>query len=94
MLLGDLSIYGGDYMDKIKVIGEQTLSGKIYISGSKNSAVALIPAAILSDKAVIDKVPNISDGIVKANTAFSPETVLPVSVPASVTAKVVPPFPK
>ncbi len=48
-------------MDKIKVIGEQTLSGKIYISGSKNSAVALIPAAILSDKAVIDKVPSISD---------------------------------
>ncbi|MBR3198786.1 MAG: UDP-N-acetylglucosamine 1-carboxyvinyltransferase [Bacilli bacterium] len=48
-------------MDKIKVIGEQTLSGKIYISGAKNSAVALIPAAILSDKAVIDRVPNISD---------------------------------
>ena len=48
-------------MDKIKVIGEQTLSGKIYISGAENSAVALIPAAILSDKAVIDRVPNISD---------------------------------
>lgn len=48
-------------MDKIKVIGEQTLSGKIHISGSKNSAVSLIPAAILSDHVVIEKVPKISD---------------------------------
>lgn len=48
-------------MDKIRVIGEQTLSGKIYISGSKNSAVSLIPAAILSDKVLIEKVPRISD---------------------------------
>lgn len=48
-------------MDKIKVIGRQTLSGKIHISGSKNSVVSLIPAAILSDKAVIEKIPRISD---------------------------------
>ncbi|MBR3898080.1 MAG: UDP-N-acetylglucosamine 1-carboxyvinyltransferase [Bacilli bacterium] len=48
-------------MDKIKVIGEQILSGKIHISGSKNSVVSLIPAAILSDNVVIEKVPNISD---------------------------------
>ena len=48
-------------MDKIKVIGGQVLNGKIYISGSKNSAVSLIPAAILSDKVVIEKVPRISD---------------------------------
>lgn len=48
-------------MDKIKVIGRQTLSGKIYISGSKNSVVSLIPAAILSDKTVIEKIPRISD---------------------------------
>ncbi len=52
---------GGDFMDKIKVIGGQVLNGKIYISGSKNSAVSLIPAAILSDKVVIEKVPRISD---------------------------------
>ena len=59
-----LEIYvenGCDYMDMIKVVGGQTLSGKIYISGSKNSAVSLIPAAILSDKVVIEKVPKISD---------------------------------
>ncbi len=48
-------------MDRIKVIGEQTLSGKIYISGSKNSVVSLIPAAILSDNTVIEKIPKISD---------------------------------
>lgn len=48
-------------MDKIKVIGGQILSGKIYISGSKNSVVSLLPAAILSDESVIEKVPHISD---------------------------------
>ena len=48
-------------MDKIKVIGGQTLSGKINISGSKNSVVSLIPAAILSDSTVIEKIPRISD---------------------------------
>ena len=48
-------------MDKIKVIGKQILSGKIYISGSKNSVVSLLPAAILSDETIIEKVPHISD---------------------------------
>ena len=48
-------------MDRIKVIGEQTLTGKIYISGSKNSVVSLIPAALLSDRATIEKIPHISD---------------------------------
>ena len=48
-------------MDKIKVIGKQILSGKIYISGSKNSVVSLLPAAILSDETIIEKVPYISD---------------------------------
>lgn len=48
-------------MDKIKVIGGKTLSGQIYISGSKNSVVSLIPAALLSDKVVLKKIPHISD---------------------------------
>jgi len=49
-------------MKQIKIIGEQKLSGSIRISGAKNSAVALIPASILSDEIVkIDNVPNISD---------------------------------
>lgn len=49
-------------MKRIKIEGGRTLSGTINISGAKNSAVALIPAAILSDeKVVIDNIPNISD---------------------------------
>ena len=49
-------------MKKIKIIGGKTLTGTINISGAKNSAVALIPAAILSDEYVeIDNIPNISD---------------------------------
>ncbi len=49
-------------MKRIKIEGGRTLSGTINISGAKNSAVALIPAAILSDEqVVIDNIPNISD---------------------------------
>ena len=49
-------------MPKIKIEGNHKLSGEIYISGAKNSAVALIPAAILCDEVVkISNVPNISD---------------------------------
>lgn len=48
-------------MDRIKVIGGKTLTGQIYISGSKNSVVSLIPAALLSDKVVLKKIPHISD---------------------------------
>lgn len=49
-------------MKKIKIVGGKTLTGTINISGAKNSAVALIPAAILSDEYVeIDNIPNISD---------------------------------
>lgn len=53
----------GDVNIKTIVIeGGKTLSGTINISGAKNSAVALIPAAILSDEEVIiDNLPNISD---------------------------------
>ena len=49
-------------MKRIKIEGGNLLSGTINISGAKNSAVALIPAAILSDEeVVIENVPNISD---------------------------------
>ena len=49
-------------MHKIIIEGGKTLSGEIKISGSKNSAVALIPAAVLCDEEVtIANVPNISD---------------------------------
>lgn len=49
-------------MKQIKIKGGRTLEGTIKISGAKNSAVALIPASLLSDGVVtIDNVPNISD---------------------------------
>ena len=49
-------------MKRIKIKGNNVLSGTIKISGAKNSAVALIPASILSDDVVtLDNVPNISD---------------------------------
>ncbi|WP_091659856.1 UDP-N-acetylglucosamine 1-carboxyvinyltransferase [Alteribacillus iranensis] len=49
-------------MDKLMVEGGHPLQGKIHISGAKNSAVALIPAAILADSEVsIDNLPKISD---------------------------------
>jgi len=49
-------------MDKIKIIGGDRLRGMIKVSGAKNSAVALIPAAILADSPVtIEGLPDISD---------------------------------
>ncbi len=49
-------------MYKIIIEGNKKLTGEIKISGSKNSAVALIPAAVLCDEEVtIANVPNISD---------------------------------
>ena len=49
-------------MKQIKISGEKELSGTIRISGAKNAAVALIPAAILTDDEVtICNVPEISD---------------------------------
>lgn len=49
-------------MKKLVINGNKELSGEIKISGAKNSVVALIPAAILSDEDVtLYNVPNISD---------------------------------
>ena len=49
-------------MKKIKINGGKELRESIKISGAKNSAVALVPASLLSDGIVtIDNVPNISD---------------------------------
>ena len=49
-------------MHKIIIEGNNKLNGKIRISGSKNSAVALVPAAVLCDEEVtIANIPNISD---------------------------------
>ena len=49
-------------MKILEIEGGKTLSGTVRISGAKNSAVALIPAAILSDDAVtICNIPEITD---------------------------------
>ncbi|MDD3453328.1 MAG: UDP-N-acetylglucosamine 1-carboxyvinyltransferase [Bacilli bacterium] len=49
-------------MKQIKINGGYPLSGEIQISGAKNSAVALVPASLLSDEIVnIDNIPDISD---------------------------------
>lgn len=49
-------------MKQIIIEGNKKLSGTIKIGGAKNSAVALIPAAILADGVVkLTNVPNISD---------------------------------
>ncbi len=49
-------------MSKIVVNGGKMLNGEIKVSGAKNSAVALIPAAILCDDIIeIGNVPNITD---------------------------------
>ena len=49
-------------MKQIKIEGGHILSGTVNISGAKNSAVALVPASLLSDEEVkIDNIPNISD---------------------------------
>src|SRR5690625_1242402 len=51
-------------MEKIIVSGGHLLQGTVRINGAKNSAVALLPAAILADSVVtIDGLPDISDVI-------------------------------
>jgi len=49
-------------MEKFVIHGPKPLYGDVYISGSKNAAVAIIPAAILIDgSCVIENIPNIGD---------------------------------
>lgn len=50
-------------MEKLVIEGGKRLSGKVKISGAKNAAVAILPAAILADNGVctIDNLPNIED---------------------------------
>ena len=49
-------------MEKYIVKGGKPLKGEVYISGAKNSAVALLPATVLAnDVCVLENVPDISD---------------------------------
>ena len=49
-------------MAKYEIHGGKPLNGTVVISGAKNAAVAILPAALLvSGKCRIENVPNISD---------------------------------
>ncbi len=59
-------------MDSIIVNGGRRLKGEVNISGAKNAAIAVIPAAILSDGVCrIDNIPNISDVFTELETLKS-----------------------
>ncbi len=56
-------------MDKLIIKGQRPLKGEVSISGAKNAAVAIIPAAIMAnDVCVIDNLPAIEDIICLYNT--------------------------
>lgn len=49
-------------MDKFVISGGKPLNGTVHISGAKNAAVAILPAALLADTpSVIENLPEISD---------------------------------
>jgi len=49
-------------LEKLMVVGGRPLRGTVQISGAKNSAVALVPAAILAETPVtLDNLPHLSD---------------------------------
>lgn len=49
-------------MEKLVINGQRPLRGEVYISGAKNAAVAIIPAALLVDgTCIIENVPDIND---------------------------------
>ena len=55
--------------EKMLITGERRLEGTVRISGGKNTSVAIIPAAILSQTpCVIENLPNIEDVIVSVET--------------------------
>lgn len=54
-------------MEKLMISGGRPLSGTVSISGAKNSAIALIPAAILAEsEVVLDNLPVLNDVAVYA----------------------------
>lgn len=49
-------------MEKLVITGGKRLNGEVFISGAKNAAVAIIPAAIMADGiCIIDNLPSIED---------------------------------
>lgn len=55
-------------MEKFRILGGSRLTGTVGVSGAKNAAVAILPAALLAESpCVIDNLPNIDDVIVLAD---------------------------
>lgn len=50
-------------MEKLVIFGGNTLKGCVDISGAKNAAVAILPAAIMASEGIcnIDNIPDIED---------------------------------
>ena len=49
-------------MEKIMIHGQRPLRGEVEINGSKNAAVAILPAALLAnDVVILENVPDIAD---------------------------------
>ncbi|WP_442902056.1 UDP-N-acetylglucosamine 1-carboxyvinyltransferase, partial [Faecalispora jeddahensis] len=49
-------------MDKFVITGGNRLTGEVIVSGAKNAAIAIIPAAIMADDICrIENIPNITD---------------------------------
>ena len=49
-------------MDKIEITGGKSLNGKIRISGSKNAALPILAASLLTEEKIsVSNVPNLSD---------------------------------
>ena len=49
-------------MEKLIIPGNQTIRGKIKVSGAKNAAVAVLPASIIPGaKVYIENIPEIDD---------------------------------
>ncbi len=49
-------------MDKLLVRGKKRLQGEVNISGAKNAAVAILPAAVMSEgKSILENLPDIED---------------------------------
>ena len=48
--------------EKLRIFGSERLEGEVAVSGGKNAAVAIIPAALLADSpSTIENIPDIND---------------------------------
>ena len=51
-----------DMKEKLRIYGSERLEGEVCVSGGKNAAVAIIPAALLADSpSTIENIPDIND---------------------------------